>query len=223
MNLVCDKCRHGECCRSCGGVSAFIHCSDVDIFISCAKVRCPYETYGCRDNIVYYSMSNHRVLCPYRPRPCIQRGCALLGSPPVLQRHVCGDHVWPVVTLPAYGVEKSIFVPTANMTYLVTVEADGASMFILTVRRGVPAFAIWMEHHASTPWSAGQHRCTMHVLAPDPPRVLGGLGRRITMSTDVGPYSSDPADENDGRLWLVVVPTMINPLSDTVHLRIRIE
>lgn len=222
-HLMCDGCRCGNTCRSCGGATMFFRCPEVDIFIRCAKVRCPYASYGCRESIVYYYLGVHRVICPYRPRPCLQMGCALSGSPPVLRRHVCADHEWPLITLQGYGMEKSIFVPTADMKYLVTVEDDGASVFILTVRRGVPALAVSIEHYASNPVTGRHHKCTMHVLVGDPPRSPGGFGRRLTMETAVGSYTADAAEGKDGRLWLVVVPAMINTMSNTVHLMIRID
>ena len=103
-HLLCGACHDGGHCRKCDRASAFAHCGpELDVFISDARVSCPFNSYGCGTSIIYHVTATHQDTCAYASCQCAVPGCPFTATLPRLRDHLVVDHGWPLHMLLAYG------------------------------------------------------------------------------------------------------------------------
>ncbi|KAG0542798.1 hypothetical protein BDA96_02G134800 [Sorghum bicolor] len=108
-HLLCGACLNGGHCRKCDRASAFAHCGpELDVFISDARVSCPFNSYGCGTSIIYHVTATHQDTCAYASCQCAVPGCPFTATLPRLRDHLVPQHHHyrlPVVE----GDERSLF------------------------------------------------------------------------------------------------------------------
>ncbi|KAK1620650.1 hypothetical protein QYE76_026167 [Lolium multiflorum] len=103
------------------------------------KVPCPNEEYGCASSFASRDAATHAAVCAHAPCAC--PGCAYLGSPAQLVRHLtdtAGPHAWPVHDF-EYGSDLMLDVRMPQEPqqdkHLLVAEGDGG-VFLLAVGGG---------------------------------------------------------------------------------------
>ncbi|CAM0874111.1 unnamed protein product [Alopecurus aequalis] len=199
---VCCTCRGNDNpgasnhCRACNGAAAsFTLCSDdYQELVGAPRMACPYKAYGCRRQVSYLLVDEHRRACPDKPCSCFeQSSCCdggFLGSPRTLHDHLAGPlHSWPT-SMVEYGKTHTLSV-TERRRLLVSLMCLRSS----AAAAAGPHYKVRLWTHAPKDPVTGVERegvaqsrespCEIAVgegmLLPLEPRFLRGESRKIML------------------------------------------
>ncbi|GJN05972.1 hypothetical protein PR202_ga23653 [Eleusine coracana subsp. coracana] len=231
-HLACGPC-HGQLpgkeCRSCDGDGgAYTRCFAMDAVVSSAVVPCPHQALGCRREVAYHHLADHRRACPHAPCACPEPGCAFAASPGTLAAHLAAPpHAWPVHKL-RYGEVLRLRVPESEPRRLLVAEGekededgDGRA-FVLAVGEHGGGVAVTV---ACVGAAAGtRYMCKMWANGGVAP--VTGKVQRVLMETEVPSCSSGggaAAADEEKAMFLGVPRKMVHGESKQIHLGVRIS
>ena len=229
---VCCTCRGDDNnsgannhCRACNGAASFTLCSDdFQELIRAPSVACPYKSYGCRRQISYLLVDEHRRACPDKPCSCSEpaAGCdgGFLGSPRTLHDHLAGPlHSWPTCKV-EYGKTHTLEV-TERRRLLVS-EGEGR-VFVLAVTQDATARLtnVSLMCLRSSAAAGPHYKVWFWSQAPRDP-VTGVEARRHV--EDVVPSRASPCEIAVGEGTLLPLePKFLHGASRKIILYVRIE